>query len=73
MDPQVILQRQQLEREELAKVHPGFRTASSVVLHRFGTDANYAAWRHELAADSTFGRDAMGSGGKRVSRSRAPW
>ena len=29
----------------LAAIHPGFREARSVVLHRFGTDPAYHAWR----------------------------
>ena len=32
----------------LAQRHPGFRTASSVVLHLFGTDPTYRAWRSGL-------------------------
>ena len=34
--------------EELAKLHPGFRSARSVVLHRFGTDPHYQLWRARL-------------------------
>ena len=30
---------------ELAKVHAGFASARSVVLHRFGTDPSYERWR----------------------------
>jgi CxxC motif-containing protein (DUF1111 family) len=40
--------RQQLakrQREELAKIHPGFLSARSVVLHRFSTDEKYEPWR----------------------------
>lgn len=33
------------DREMLAKIHPGFRQAASVVIHRFGTDTRYAIWR----------------------------
>jgi hypothetical protein len=36
--------------DELAKIHPGFRTAQSVVLHRFGSAAAYASWRMDLLA-----------------------
>jgi CxxC motif-containing protein (DUF1111 family) len=32
-------------RAELVRIHPGFRDAPSVVLHRFGTDADYRVWR----------------------------
>jgi CxxC motif-containing protein (DUF1111 family) len=37
------------EIEEMAKVHAGFRTAASVVLHRFGLDPGYETWRTTLA------------------------
>jgi CxxC motif-containing protein (DUF1111 family) len=30
---------------ELAKAHPGFRDANSIVLHRFGVDPRYDRWR----------------------------
>lgn len=32
------------EREELAKLHPGFRKAGAVVLHRFSTEPSYTRW-----------------------------
>ncbi len=35
----------QREKEELTKVHPGFASSRSLVLHHFGTDPEYAAWR----------------------------
>jgi len=31
--------------DALDPIHPGFRTARNVVLHKFGTDPNYDAWR----------------------------
>jgi CxxC motif-containing protein (DUF1111 family) len=33
---------------ELVKAHPGFRTARSVVLHRFGTEPGYEGWRQGM-------------------------
>jgi CxxC motif-containing protein (DUF1111 family) len=30
---------------ELVQIHPGFRSAPSVVLHRYGNDRDYRAWR----------------------------
>jgi CxxC motif-containing protein (DUF1111 family) len=33
------------EKEDLAKIHPGFVAARSVVLHHFGTDPKYPEWR----------------------------
>jgi RNA polymerase sigma factor (sigma-70 family) len=33
----------------LAAIHPGFRDAPSVVLHRFGTDPAYNGWRESLS------------------------
>jgi CxxC motif-containing protein (DUF1111 family) len=44
------------EINRLAKVHPGFRKARSVVLHRFGPDADYQNWRWKvLGSDRTRG------------------
>lgn len=33
------------DRARLEAIHPGFRESSSVVLHRFGVDPEYARWR----------------------------
>jgi CxxC motif-containing protein (DUF1111 family) len=41
-DPKALAKKQ---REELAKIHPGFTSARSVVLHKSGTDPEYDAWR----------------------------
>jgi CxxC motif-containing protein (DUF1111 family) len=38
-----------LDTSELIKTHAGFRTARSVVLHRFGVDPNYESWRLGVA------------------------
>ena len=40
--------RPKVDTTELVKAHPGFRTARSVVLHRFGTDEKYEQWRSTL-------------------------
>ncbi len=32
----------------LVKTHPGFRSSRSVVLHRFGTEADYESWRQSI-------------------------
>ncbi|MDR3638054.1 MAG: di-heme oxidoredictase family protein [Isosphaeraceae bacterium] len=32
----------------LVRLHPGFREASSVVLHRYGPDADYRSWREQV-------------------------
>jgi CxxC motif-containing protein (DUF1111 family) len=37
-----------LDTRELVKAHPGFRTARSVVLHRFGVKGDYESWRQSL-------------------------
>ena len=34
---------------DLAQIHAGFRDTPSVVLHRFGPDADYRAWREKIA------------------------
>jgi CxxC motif-containing protein (DUF1111 family) len=41
--------RPKIDTTELVKAHPGFRTARSVVLHRFGTDEKYEQWRQTFA------------------------
>ncbi len=33
--------------DALDPIHPGFRTSRNVVLHKFGTDPNYDAWRSQ--------------------------
>jgi CxxC motif-containing protein (DUF1111 family) len=38
-----------LDRRLLASIHPGFAESRSVVLHRFGTDSEYEAWRARVA------------------------
>ncbi|QDU37512.1 Cytochrome c [Maioricimonas rarisocia] len=47
-DSEVIRRRQEAARKHLAKIHPGFQSAGSVVLHRFGIDPKYATWRQQL-------------------------
>jgi CxxC motif-containing protein (DUF1111 family) len=37
--------RQATNVAELAQIHPGFRAAPGVVLHRYGNDADYRVWR----------------------------
>jgi len=44
------------DHEELAKLHPGFRTARSIVLHKFGTDGEYQPWRVKLIGHNDFMR-----------------
>jgi CxxC motif-containing protein (DUF1111 family) len=43
------------DTKELIKTHAGFRTARSVVLHRFGTEPEYEAWRQSLLGMNQFG------------------
>ncbi len=33
---------------DLAQIHAGFRETTSVVLHRFGPDADYRSWREQI-------------------------
>jgi CxxC motif-containing protein (DUF1111 family) len=40
--------RRGVDRTELIKKHPGFKTSRSVVLHHFGTPDGYEAWRQSL-------------------------
>lgn len=41
--------------EELKELHPGLAKTRSVVLHRFGTDGEYSAWRQKLLFGSPAG------------------
>jgi CxxC motif-containing protein (DUF1111 family) len=36
---------------ELVRIHPGFREAPSVVLHRYGNDPDYRVWREWVLGD----------------------
>ena len=56
------------ERDNLAKIHPGFRTARSVVLHRASTESQYAAFRGKLNGASNFGGMGLGPLGGRMPR-----
>ncbi len=47
---------------ELIKAHAGFRTARSVVLHRFASEPGYEAWRNEMLGTSRFGFGGMVNG-----------
>lgn len=44
-------------QEKLPAIHPGFQSGFNLVLHKFGTDPNYAAWRRALFAHPTRGED----------------
>jgi len=49
--------------DPLAELHAGFRTSRNVVLHKFGTDPNYDAWRsHVLSPAGTPAPGALNSG-----------
>lgn len=38
--------------EEVTNIHPGFRTANSVVIHHFGTKENYENWKSRLLSSN---------------------
>ncbi len=42
------------QHKEIAAIHPGFLTARSLVLHRFGVDADYEAWRTQINGMNRF-------------------
>lgn len=46
--PALTPEQRKARQEEMAKIHPGLRTARGVVLHRFGTDAQYDDWKWKL-------------------------
>ena len=66
------LSKEQLEKQrkllvdEVAKIHPGFRTASSVVIHHFGMDDNYDAWKSRLTGSDMFFGDFGGFQGNQM-------
>jgi CxxC motif-containing protein (DUF1111 family) len=43
------------DTRELIKAHAGFRTARSVVLHRFGIEPGYEGWRQSMLGLGQFG------------------
>jgi len=47
------------DTRELIKAHAGFRTARSVVLHRFGDDPDYEQSRHDLLGLNQLGMPAI--------------
>ncbi len=53
--PSGVLFDQRAETADLEKVHPGFRDATSAVLHRFGVDAAYNGWRSTMLSRSRTG------------------
>ena len=51
-DPQGQLDRaSQADATFVAGIHPGFRDSNSIVLHRYGTDPAYHAWRGRCPVD----------------------
>lgn len=50
------------DQKVLAKTHPGFEHAFSVVLHKQGTFAGYEAWRSMMAASNFGVRARVGNG-----------
>jgi CxxC motif-containing protein (DUF1111 family) len=50
------------DRAPLIERHPGFRTANSVVVHRFATEPGYEQWRSGLLGMNVFGGMGMGMG-----------
>ncbi len=61
--PSMPPQKRKRDTRELVKAHAGFRTARSVVLHRFGDDPNYEQWRTELLGLGQFAPNFGGPGG----------
>ena len=70
--------------DALTRIHSGFRTSRNVVLHKFGTDPNYDAWRsrtlrspgpRSAAANDSAGnarRGRLAGWRKSVTRTREP-
>lgn len=50
---------QRVPAKDLERVHPGFKGATSMVLHRYSTDDRYGLWRRRFyASDQTLGARA---------------
>ena len=47
-NPAAAPRRRPADARALAAIHPGFRGSDGVVLHRFGTDPDYHAWREAV-------------------------
>ncbi|HEV3164095.1 MAG TPA: di-heme oxidoredictase family protein [Isosphaeraceae bacterium] len=58
------------ERDELAEFHQGFRSADSVVLHRFGLDPSYKDWRLSVVRKLTAPAKSLDLAGFTVSHSQ---
>jgi CxxC motif-containing protein (DUF1111 family) len=56
---------------DLMKIHPGFRDATSTVLHRFGVDPDYSEWRATFRSQSRPVPALRTYSSKRLSRRRA--
>jgi CxxC motif-containing protein (DUF1111 family) len=59
--------------DPLIAAHAGFRTSRTVVLHKFGVDPNYEAWRSQvLTPPSTQGMNGATMGAMTIEPSQAP-
>jgi CxxC motif-containing protein (DUF1111 family) len=58
--------RRKPDTRELVQAHPGFRTARSIVLHRFGTESDYQSWRMSVAGFGHFVRQRIGQQDKEL-------
>ncbi len=47
-----LQQKRQELVKEVEKIHPGFRTANSVVIHHFGNDEKYENWKAKLLSSN---------------------
>ena len=57
--------------QSLAQIHPGFRNSRSTVIHRFGSDPEYAAWRrHFFDPNSEKGAKAQQLTGEEAVKAR---
>jgi len=55
-DPKAVAKQQ---KEEIAKIHPGFVNARSVVLHKSSTDPAYDSWRAQMRGQGQFPVDNL--------------
>jgi CxxC motif-containing protein (DUF1111 family) len=63
--------RRKPDTKELIKAHPGFRTARSVVLHRFGVEGAYESWRQNMIGLQSFNPMSPGPAGSPAAMTEA--
>ena len=61
MDPKRMARQREALVKEVGRIHPGFVTSKSVVVHLFSHDENYDQWRRQILGSANMG---FGFGGQ---------